>query len=273
MYQSVFKRENLQQLIKNVSPSCVLDIGCSNSALDQSTHVIDYIDHSKIYPEKICIVQDLNKNPTLPFGDSTFDFVYCSHVLEHLDDPLKILKEIERVGKEGAIIVPTKLEDNLYSIDAIKDGDEYITDRYGHKWWFDYGLNATLEVSARKRVVRRLPQSENEVKSLRQQMPNLFELCIHWKEKISFEAVEFSNFQNNKPVRLGVSDLGIFIGSALKIRDAISDTKETTYKSLIKKDHKTTSKTLTVIRTFNRLLKIIQLPLKTFSAIMKNNGI
>ena len=37
----------------------------------------------------------------LPFEDCSFDIVLCNHVLEHIDDDLKALKEIHRVLKKG----------------------------------------------------------------------------------------------------------------------------------------------------------------------------
>ena len=37
----------------------------------------------------------------LPFEDASFDFVNCAEVSEHVDDPIKVLKEIFRVLKPG----------------------------------------------------------------------------------------------------------------------------------------------------------------------------
>jgi len=37
----------------------------------------------------------------MPFPDKSFDFVYCAHVLEHVDDPIRACREIMRVGKRG----------------------------------------------------------------------------------------------------------------------------------------------------------------------------
>jgi len=45
---------------------------------------------------------DLNKK--LPFEDSSIDFILASHVLEHLDNPIKTLKEFHRVCKARAKI-------------------------------------------------------------------------------------------------------------------------------------------------------------------------
>lgn len=45
---------------------------------------------------------DLRK---LPFADASFDFVFASHVLEHIDDDAKALSEIRRVLAPGGIAV------------------------------------------------------------------------------------------------------------------------------------------------------------------------
>jgi len=37
----------------------------------------------------------------MPFEDKSFDFVFCSHIMEHVEDVEGFLKEIQRVGKAG----------------------------------------------------------------------------------------------------------------------------------------------------------------------------
>ena len=49
----------------------------------------------------------------MPFGDKTFDFVYCSHVLEVVEEPVKACQEIMRVGARGFIETPTLGKDTL----------------------------------------------------------------------------------------------------------------------------------------------------------------
>ena len=44
----------------------------------------------------------------LPFADKSFDFVYCSHILEHTTDPSRAIAEITRIGKAGYIEVPSE---------------------------------------------------------------------------------------------------------------------------------------------------------------------
>ncbi len=40
----------------------------------------------------------------LPFRDSSFDIVYCYHVIEHLDDPIRLVGEVYRVSKRLSLI-------------------------------------------------------------------------------------------------------------------------------------------------------------------------
>lgn len=50
-----------------------------------------------------------------PFKDKEFDYVVCSHVLEHVDDVDKFLNEMQRVGKKGYLEFPTIYYDYLYN--------------------------------------------------------------------------------------------------------------------------------------------------------------
>mgnify|MGYP002348298890 CR=1 FL=1 len=50
----------------------------------------------------------------LPFADETFDFVYCSHLLEHVEDPARVIAEILRVTKRdggGYLEVPNLINE------------------------------------------------------------------------------------------------------------------------------------------------------------------
>jgi ubiquinone/menaquinone biosynthesis C-methylase UbiE len=51
----------------------------------------------------------------LPFQNRKFDYVYCSHVLELVQNPLQACQEIMRVGKRGFIEIPTFGKDALFS--------------------------------------------------------------------------------------------------------------------------------------------------------------
>lgn len=57
-----------------------------------------------IFHDRPFIVGDLLR---LPFKDHVFDFVICSHVLEHVDDPASAIKELQRVATRGYIETPS----------------------------------------------------------------------------------------------------------------------------------------------------------------------
>lgn len=50
-----------------------------------------------------------------PFKDNEFDYVICSHVLEHVEDADDFLKEIQRVAKKGYLEFPTIYYDYIYN--------------------------------------------------------------------------------------------------------------------------------------------------------------
>ena len=58
----------------------------------------------------------------MPFADGAFDYVVCSHVLEHVPDPAAVIAEITRVGRAGYIEVP-------------QAGSAKILDFPSHLWW------------------------------------------------------------------------------------------------------------------------------------------
>jgi SAM-dependent methyltransferase len=50
----------------------------------------------------------------LPFRDQSFDYVYCSHILEHVDDPISACRELMRVAPRGYVETPTLAKDMLF---------------------------------------------------------------------------------------------------------------------------------------------------------------
>ncbi len=63
-----------------------------------------------------------------PFADKEFDFVYCSHVLEHVTDPEKACAELMRIGKRGYIETPKPGKDVLFNTAAVSN----------HKWAVEF---------------------------------------------------------------------------------------------------------------------------------------
>lgn len=58
-----------------------------------------------IYPEfEPDVLHDLNKLP-YPFPDNRFELIEIFHVLEHLDEPLRVIRELRRISKHNGLIV------------------------------------------------------------------------------------------------------------------------------------------------------------------------
>jgi len=50
------------------------------------------------------VKHDLNRLP-YPFKDNQFELIEADHVLEHLDNPFKVMKELHRISKNNGLII------------------------------------------------------------------------------------------------------------------------------------------------------------------------
>ena len=85
----------------------------------------------KIYPY-ITIIEEINVL-ALPYKDEYFDLIICNHVSEHIEEDLKVMREIKRVMKRtGAAILQVPISENSeqtfedYSIINPIDGEIYF---------------------------------------------------------------------------------------------------------------------------------------------------
>jgi SAM-dependent methyltransferase len=97
----------------------VLDVGSGGWPFKRANHLADkYPDKTTHRVESIVRDQrpffevDLER---LPFPNDAYDFVFCSHVLEHMDNPGQAMRELMRVGRRGYIEVPTRLSDVMFN--------------------------------------------------------------------------------------------------------------------------------------------------------------
>jgi FkbM family methyltransferase len=97
----------------------VLDVGSGNVPFPLATHLADLAPHDNHYgragvpfkyvqgkPVHICDIENMDC-----FHEKEFDFVYCSHVLEHVRNPEKACRELTRIGKRGYVETPTRGKD------------------------------------------------------------------------------------------------------------------------------------------------------------------
>ncbi|KKL07664.1 hypothetical protein LCGC14_2583740, partial [marine sediment metagenome] len=117
----------------------------------------------------------------LPFRDNIFDFVLCSHLVEHIADPGKFFMEMMRVGARGCIIAPTELYESLVGsanhrwIISIKDNCLLLKKKKTP--WLVPALNSFAHsVKDRKPVEHFIDQYH----------PSFF-LYYHWKGQINYQ--------------------------------------------------------------------------------------
>jgi SAM-dependent methyltransferase len=109
----------------------MLDIGSGNEPHPRATHLADRYGDDDFHRGAQGVALTRDERPlvycdlqALPFGAGVFDFVYCSHVLEHVDEPVAACTEIVRVGRRGYIETPTRLSDVMLNFTRIRH----------HKW-------------------------------------------------------------------------------------------------------------------------------------------
>jgi len=64
-------------------------------------------------------------NQIFPYSDNHFDFIYCRHVLEDIQNPDFALSEMLRISKSGYIETPSPLIEITKDVDAASLSDKY----------------------------------------------------------------------------------------------------------------------------------------------------
>ncbi len=92
----------------------VLDIGGGHNPLARADFIVDSDLTDGVHRGGQPIPPELRDRYVpadihcLPFADKSIDFIYCSHVLEHVLDPETACRELMRVGRRGFIETPRK---------------------------------------------------------------------------------------------------------------------------------------------------------------------
>ena len=124
----------------------VLDIGAGHNPFYGVTHVVEIdLTEGRQRGGKKLLIPKLSKLIVgniegLPFLNGTFDFVYASHVIEHVRSPCLACREIIRVGEAGYIETPSPFLEQGLALHATE-----ATENSFHKW-FVFTLNGNLLV-------------------------------------------------------------------------------------------------------------------------------
>jgi SAM-dependent methyltransferase len=172
----------------------VLDVGSGGWPFKRANHLADKFPEdtthrfeSFVKDDRPFFEADLE---ALPFKDKTYDFVFCSHVLEHLDNPGQAIRELNRVAKRGYVEVPTRLSDVMFNFTRLPN----------HHRWHSLRQGQTLILVEWDQQERRDLGNHffealhsgftNEFQSFFERNRSLFFTSIHWQDRLEFAVMD-----------------------------------------------------------------------------------
>jgi hypothetical protein len=180
----------IQNILKNQSiAKKILDFGCRNQILKRFIpgHFlytgVDIIQNDN----SDNILMDLNKK--ILFDDNSYDYVFSLDIMEHVNDPIHLLKESYRICNEKIFIVLPNIayyEKRISFLLKGNLGNKYhfsgneFDDR--HKWFTNYFLICEFfKKNASNYTIHSIPKTRNKLKFimyfeklLSKLMPNIF---------------------------------------------------------------------------------------------------
>jgi ubiquinone/menaquinone biosynthesis C-methylase UbiE len=120
------KAENIIEITKNCNFNSIIEVGAGDGnillELSKKNFCKNYaaaeISDSAIEQIKKKAITGLNEivqfdGYKLPFADEAFDLAICSHVIEHVEHPRILLREIKRISKAQVFEVPIDFSLNV----------------------------------------------------------------------------------------------------------------------------------------------------------------
>lgn len=96
----------------------VLDIGSGHFPHPKADIIVDkFVDDNTHRSDNIHVLKHQKfiqaDGENLPFEDNEFDYVVCTHVLEHVENPERFISEMCRVAKRGYLETPSLMGEHL----------------------------------------------------------------------------------------------------------------------------------------------------------------
>jgi ubiquinone/menaquinone biosynthesis C-methylase UbiE len=182
----------IQKFDFNIKPDDkVLDIGSGGYPFPLATHLADLYEGETSHrmeelkrdkrPFTNCDIHEL------PFQDNEFDFVYCSHLLEHVDDPARACEELMRVAKRGYIETPTKTHDIMLNYLYMENHHKWHVDLTGNSLIFiEYMEHERVSTGTKHFKQQLLSRWANPFQKLVSENQHLFNNMFLWEGKFNY---------------------------------------------------------------------------------------
>ena len=79
--------------------------------------------------------------------DKSFDLVWCSHVMEHVENPTECAATLSRIAHRGMIVVPSAIKESIFNLEE-----------YDHKWLIERNprTGAPIFIRHHKATIQRI---------------------------------------------------------------------------------------------------------------------
>lgn len=184
----LFYQRKIEPGFKISKRSLVVDIGSGDKPFWRADVFVDKLSLGNI--------QRTSKSPTIhnlgkfvdadvhkmPFKDKFFDFSFCSHLLEHVEDPQSVLREIIRISKGGYLEVPNGILETIQPFDS-------------HLWFVFLDKKKLIFVRKSKKIHNILTKNGQIYKTLLGKVNHPF-IRLYWRNHIAYEIVD--NYTRNE---------------------------------------------------------------------------
>jgi hypothetical protein len=206
---------NISKVLDLIGPNdVVLDIGGWAQPLLRANYVMDMMpfetrgyyrnygllpalgDGNEFFTRDTWIRRDICSREPYPFEDKAVDFVFCSHTLEDIRDPLWVCSEMQRIGKRGYIEIPSRLAE------SIMDPNTGIVGLSHHRWLVTI-QNDEIEFEAKYHLIHR--------KGLH--LPAYFDIMMTPRDRVQWLFWEHSFRHREADIPLGDDDVAHRLGA------------------------------------------------------------